>query len=130
MKRFFKWLFRRKSKDVPPQVTKVGPKPGPDIVGRQGGQARNRVHVYREPYGYPIRLCDWVAVDYDQIEDRHTCFGIHGPVDDMRVLAAALDYYEVNRKARVCQNCRAVAQGKRTSIGGVYHGHGKPSSVI
>jgi len=98
--------------------------PGNDIIGRQRGQKRNRVHIYRQPSGYPIRLCDWIMVEKTDIEEVGECQGINGPADDIRVLAAALNWRE-NAGDRICRHCKATAQGKRTSFGMEYHGHGK-----
>ena len=96
---WFKCLFRRKPKPVPFQLAELGP----DIIGRQGGQKRNRVHLYRQPFGYPIRACDWIAVEEEDLEDRRR------PVDG-----------ELWADALTCKHCLDVAQGKRE----VNHGHG------
>lgn len=120
-----KRLFGRKQKpdwkaSVPPPL-----KPGFDIIGRQGGhnRKRNRVHIYRQPFGYPIRLCDWIMVEEADIEVVGYCQGINGPAE-MITLATALDWRE-NQGDRICRHCKAVATGKRGATGMVYHGHGK-----
>ena len=79
---------------------------GPDIIARQGGQERNRVHLYRQPFGYPIRACDWEAVALDDLESL--------PDEPRNPLAAV-----------TCKHCQAVISGKRTSVGMDNHGHGK-----
>lgn len=99
--------------------------PSPDIIGRQAGQKRNRVHIYRQPFGYPIRACDWIAVDIENIEEQGRVQGPNGPADDLRVLASALDWREIYHNARICKHCRNLATGKRTSCGMNLHGRGK-----
>jgi len=89
------------------------PKPGPDLIARQGGQKRNRVHVYRQPFGYPIRACDWIAVD--NIEVLGQCQGADGPAE-LVTLNMALDLHERKPGVVICKHCRAVAQGKRNII--------------
>ena len=106
---WFTRLFRRKPK---PEPTPTRPKAGGDIIGRQGGQKRNRTHIYRQPLGYPIRLCDWGAQDIDSIERVGECQGLNGPAE-LNALELALDWAETNKDAVICKHCRAVAQGKR-----------------
>jgi len=113
--------------NIPRETLEAG-KPNRDIIGRQAGQKRNRVHVYRQPYGYPIRLCDWIMVEKTDIEEVGQCQGVAGPADDIQVLAAALDWRE-NAGDRICRHCRAVAVGKRTPIGMSNHGHGKGADI-
>jgi len=100
----FEWLkrlFGRTAVATPPEPEpKPRPEPGPDIVARQGGQKRNRVHLYRQPFGYPIRACDWSAVSLDELESL---------ADDPRDPLAAV----------TCRHCQAVILGKRASIGNV-----------
>lgn len=91
--------------------------PGGDIVGRQGGQERNRTHIYRQPFGYPIRLCDWVAVDVETIERIGEAQGLTGPAE-AAALVMALDWAETNKDAVICKHCRAVVQGKRGPLMG------------
>ncbi len=123
LERLFRRMFRRKDEIKPPLKGFTKPSPGPDLIGRQGGQARNRVHIYRQPFGYPIRLCDWVAVERGSIEAKGQCQGIHGPAEVL-ALAAALDWRE-GQGDRICRHCHAVSVGKRTSVGMDLHGHGK-----
>lgn len=92
-------------------------KPGGDIIGRQAGQKRNRTHIYRQPLGYPIRLCDWVAVDVEAIERIGEAQGLCGPAE-LPALVAALDWAESTKNAVICKHCRAVAQGKRGPVMG------------
>jgi len=89
------------------------PKAGPDLIGRQGGQKRNRVHVYRQPFGYPIRACDWIAAD--NVEVLGQCQGADGPAE-LVTLNMALDLHERKPGVVICKHCRAVAQGKRNII--------------
>jgi len=107
---WFKCLFSRKPKPVPFDR----PKPGPDIIGRQAGQKRNRVHIYRQPFGYPIRLCDWVMVELTDIEKVGECQGVGGPAE-LTTLLMALDW-RANQGDRICKHCEAVAIGYRQSI--------------
>lgn len=88
---------------------------GADIIGRQVGQRRNRVHIYRQPYGYPIRLCDWSGVQLEDIEELGRCQGIGGPAEPI-TLVTALDW-RLTQGDRVCQHCKAAALGKRFSVG-------------
>jgi len=92
-------------------------KAGGDIIARQGGQKRNRTHIYRQPFGYPIRLCDWVAVDVETIERIGEAQGLFGPAA-LLALEAALDWAESVKGAVICKHCRALAQGKRGPIMG------------
>lgn len=97
-----------------------------DIVGRQGGQKRNRTHIYRQPFGYPIRFCDWVAVERETIERIGETQGIQGGPAQKEALEMGLDWAETNKDAVICKHCRALAQGKRGPVmGEVNHGHGK-----
>lgn len=91
------------------------PKPGPDIIARQGGQKRNKTHIYRQPYGYPIRLCDWIYVDKTNIEVIGECQGVGGPAE-MPTLAAALDWAETKKKVVVCKHCQSAVVGRRFSM--------------
>ena len=122
---WFTRLFRRKSKPEPePDVvfdTEHGRdillKPAADIIGRQGGQKRNRVHIYRRPLGYPIRLCDWIAVDMESIQLIAHIEGISGPAE-MKALVTGLDWAETWKNNRgeyvtICKHCRATIHGKR-----------------
>lgn len=109
---WLKSLFGRKPKTVPFEP----PKRGPYIIGRQAGQRRNRVHIYVQPYGYPIRLCDWIVTDILAIEEvaRGLCLG--GVTSPRTTLAIALE----RRKYlgdQICRHCEAVVAGKRASIG-------------
>lgn len=111
---WFTRLFRRKQKPEPEPSTRLK---GGDIIGRQGGQKRNRVHIYRQPFGYPIRLCDWVAVDVKTIERIGEAQGLCGPAE-LPALLMALDWAETHKNAVICKHCRAVAQGKRGPVMG------------
>ncbi len=93
------------------------PKAGPDIIGRQRGQKRNRVHIFRQPYGYPIRLCDWALQDIDSIERIGEVEGTRGPVEAAR-LVMALDLMDTTKGTRVCKHCRATVKGKRGPLMG------------
>lgn len=97
-------------------------KAGGDIIGRQGGQKRNRVHIYRQPFGYPIRLCDWVAQDIDSIERIGEAQGLNGPAKSP-ALVMALDWAESTKGAVICKHCRAIVKGKRGPIMGVSGGY-------
>lgn len=96
-----------------------------DIIGRQGGQKRNRTHIYRQPLGYPIRLCDWTSQDKDTIESfGEVAQGANGPAAK-EALVMALDWAEKTKGAVICKHCRATVQGKREPIMAmVNHGHG------
>ena len=137
LKRLFRknWLgrlFRRKPGPRTPKPDPFQrPKPGADIIGRQGGHnaKRNRVHIYRQPYGYPVRLCDWVFIPADSIVKVGECQGMNGPAE-LPTLVAALDWRENVFNDRICGHCRKTAQGKRKSVGMAYHGHGKGAARI
>ncbi len=75
----------------------------PIFTARQGGQKRNRRHIYHQPYGYPIRACDWIAVDDENLEDiKYPPPGALWP-----------DYV-------TCRHCLAIAERKRGNpYGGV-----------
>jgi len=94
--------------------------PRGDIIGRQGGQNRNRTHVYRQPYGYPIRLCDWTIqgsiYDRTSIERIGETQGVTGGPAELEALVLALDWAEVNKKAVICKHCLAAVKGKRVSL--------------
>lgn len=112
---WFTRLFRRKPKPEPKSSIRL--EAGGDIVGRQGGQKRNRVHIYRQPFGYPIRLCDWVAEDVETIERVGEAQGLNGPAE-LPALVMALDWAESTKNAVICKHCRAIAQGKRGPVMG------------
>lgn len=108
--------------NIPRDKMEAG-KPNRDIIARQGGQKRNRVHVYRQPFGYPIRLCDWNAEAIEDLE-------VLGTWDEANTLAEtpldkALSYHADAIGKRYCRNCEAVVQGKRSSFGQDNRGHGK-----
>jgi len=88
------------------------PKPGPDLIARQGGQKRNRVHLYRQPFEYPIRACDWTAVEYNNVEVLGQYQGADGPAD-LATLNMALNLHARKPGVVICKHCRKVAQGKR-----------------
>jgi len=99
------------------EIVDKRPKAGGDIIGRQGGQKRNRAHIFRQPYGYPIRLCDWVAVDVETIERIGEAQGLTGPAQK-EALVMALDWAEATKGAVICKHCRAAVQGKRGPLMG------------
>ena len=94
-----------------------------DLIARQGGQRRNRVHLYRQPYGYPIRACDWVSVEHSKLE-----------VITELTPKPGLESWEIEYYFRdiewppdaktVCKHCLEVVRGNRNVIGAKYHGHG------
>ena len=116
---WFTRLLRRKPKPEPePDVgfdpehgRDRAPKPAADIIGRQGGQKRNRTHIYRQPLGYPIRLCDWIAVDMTSIEYIGEAQGVNGPAQK-EALVVALDWVESRKNAIICKHCRANIKHK------------------
>ena len=114
--RFFR--FKRLREPEKPAVPIRGLKAGGDIVGRQGGQKRNRTHIYRQPLGYPIRLCDWIAVDLDTIERIGEAQGISGGPAELPALNSGLDWAEAWKKAVICKHCRALVKGKRGPVMG------------
>jgi len=121
---WFTRLFRRKPKPEP-EPPSAQFKAGGDIIGRQAGQKRNRVHVYRQPFGYPIRFCDWVMVDLYLIERVGEVQGILGGPAELNALEVALDWAEAYKDAVICKHCLALAQGRRGPVMGmVNHGHG------
>jgi len=79
-------------------------RPGRDIIARQGGQKRNRVHLYEQPFGYPVRLCDWVAEG--EIEKMFTCATRE---ETKATIATLIEAGEVS----VCKHCQAIVEGKR-----------------
>jgi len=94
---------------------------GPALIARQGGQKRNRVHLYRQPFGYPIRACDWEAFAPEDLEDVFKLtFG--DPATALQSEGAAFH-------KPTCKHCQAVIAGKRTSVGGTNHGHGKGATL-
>jgi len=105
----------------------VGHKDRRDIIARQGGQKRNRVHLYRQPFGYPIRACDWTAVDVNDLETLGTWDEANARAETP--LANALLYHASVIGADYCRHCLAVAEGIRTSIGGTNHGHGTGATL-
>jgi len=80
-------------------------RPKPDLIARQGGQKRNRYHVYEQPYGYPIRRCDWVAVDREALEDAREIPGKEADV--------AIRIMKGDQAKRVCSHCLAIGRGRR-----------------
>ena len=112
---WFTRLFRRKPKPEPKRPQRFIM--GSDIIGRQGGQKRNRTHIYRRPFGHPIRLCDWIAIDMETIERIGEAQGLRGPAE-AAALAMALDWAESTKNAVICKHCRAIVQGKRGPIMG------------
>ena len=111
--------------DTPPK-----PEPGDDLIGREFGnhnEARNRVHVFRQPFGYPIRLCDWVAVDREKLFIFCHTQGPTGPAD-VEMTKRALEYEAMNLQKKggrpICKSCQAIVDGNRSSIGQDNHGNG------
>ena len=102
---------------IPP----VSHDPGPALTGRQGGQSRNRVHLYLQPFGYPIRACDWNAVDRESIEKAEE-FSVPNPAAGTVVITLAA---RGGTGDRICKLCQEIAAGRRASMGSVNHGHGK-----
>jgi hypothetical protein len=102
----------------PPPVFTINFRPGlATIIGRQRGQRRNRVHVYCQPYGYPIRLCDWVAVDKESIEQPDITIGI-------KQILYTLIHRLIGEQ--LCQHCVDIMTGKRAGRTGMEnHGHGQ-----
>jgi len=85
--------------------------PGKLIIARQGGQKRNRIHIYERPCGYPIRLCDWTFAPLEALE-------VLGEWDEENArtetkLENALLYYASSKGFQYCRHCMAVVQGKR-----------------
>lgn len=115
---WFTRLFRRRPKPKAEAMARIieERKPRGDIIGRQAGQKRNRTHVYRQPFGYPIRLCDWVAQDIDSIERIGETQGITGGPAELNALEVALDWAEAYKGAVICKHCLAIAQGKRGPV--------------
>jgi len=92
--------------------TEIKPKPGPDLIGRQGGQKRNRVHVYRQPHGYPIRFCDGETFDKEDLEALGKCTGGDGS-SEPAMLKMALALQERTPGVVICKHCLAILDGKR-----------------
>lgn len=109
---WFTRLFRRKLK---PEPAPIRLKAYGDFIGRQGGRRRNRVHIYRQWFGYPMRLCDWSAQNIDSIERIVEVQGLNGPAKSV-TLGARLDWAEATKDAVICKHCRAVARGKRVAL--------------
>jgi len=84
----------------------INPGIGRVTVARQGGQQRNRIHIYDYPFGYPIRICDWVAVALEDIEPTKTSPPPEEPY-----------------AAVTCRHCMAIVEGKRQSPGGPPEGY-------
>lgn len=85
------------SSSAPAFPTEPESKAGPELIARQGGQKRNRVHVYRQPFGYPVRLCDWVY---------------EGEIEPIPTVPPPGEPYA----AVTCKHCLAVIQGTRRSM--------------
>ncbi|MFA5429822.1 MAG: hypothetical protein WC329_01530 [Candidatus Omnitrophota bacterium] len=107
---------REPSEEIEVAMNKRKHEPGPDIIARPLGQKRNRVHVYRQPYGWPIRSCDWVAQAPEDLE-------IFWMIQE----GQAVGFFNLaaEKGHSICKHCRAIIEGKRVSIGGKNHGHGK-----
>lgn len=89
--------------DVPPPPRSL---PGPDFVARPKGQKRNKNHVYRQPYGYPIRLCDWTEADPEALD-----VAFVKDVDAGTNLKNFL--FSIIGKKPVCAHCWAIVKGDR-----------------
>lgn len=100
-------------------VEKAESKPRGDVIGRQGGhnKTRNRTHIFRQPFGYPIRLCDWTMQELDSIERIGEAQGTDGPAAK-EALVLALDWAEREKKAVICKHCLATVKGERGPIMG------------
>ena len=86
------------------EATKIQP-----ITARQGGQKRNRYHLYvpvnkKKFDGAYFRVCDWAGNNEIFLEDIV-------PVKGEAALALGA---RVIRHKDVCQNCKAVVAGRRT----------------
>jgi hypothetical protein len=92
---------------------------GPDLVARQLGQKRNKIHVYRQPFGYPIRLCDWTHQEPESLAVLHT----RGP--NMTLKQYLDEHTRFLDEGQVCLHCWHVLIGDRTSVGMDNHGRGK-----
>lgn len=70
--------------------------PKPEFIGREGGhnKKRNKIHIYQQPFGYPIRVCDWTGPD----EKVERFSGNYGDV--------------------TCKHCRAIIAGEREILYG------------
>lgn len=95
---------------------------GPDFIARPKGQKRNKYHVYRQPFGYPIRLCDWSAEVMDGLDDILTT-----PAD--MTLKNFIYGTGLIDKGRMCSHCWKVLLADRTSVGMDNHGHGKGAPI-
>lgn len=95
------WPFGGRPEDRPAPDT-----PGPDIIARLGGQKRNRVHVYRQPFGYPIQLCSWEMPE-QELENTFTCATEE---ETKATLSTLIEAGEVT----VCKNCQAIIEGKKS----------------
>jgi hypothetical protein len=107
--------YTAKSKVSPPPKKFIS---GLDMIARPKGQKRNKIHIYRQPHGYPIRLCDWV---YEEQEDIDIIFYGRGDTT-LKNLLFSSGYLEQNQ---VCLHCWRVLLGERKSFGMENHGHGK-----
>ena len=100
---WLKRLFGRKKENL---------KAGPDLIARQSGRKRNRIHLYLQPFGYPILACDWLAVEYSTLEDTLEVERGQG--------GNAIQILNGQPSKRICRHCLAIAQGRRTTVGQVY----------
>lgn len=88
-----------------PTIDRMRPVAGPDIIARQGGQKRNRYHIYKQPHGYPIRCCDWIGVERESLDDVREIPG--------KEAGMAIQILKGDQTKRVCSHCLAIARGKR-----------------
>lgn len=114
---FRPWKTAQQVRDMEQRSVDVIP-----FTARQGGQKRNRVHYYSQPFGYPIRVCDWVAVDRDGLE-KIEYFNNPNPITGVVVIC--LRSREGTGEA-VCKHCLAIAEGRQSlPLAVKNHGRGK-----
>lgn len=100
--------------DTTPTREDVAKLAKPAFIARQGGQKRNRVHLYIQPYGYPIRICDFFPVTTVGLEilfDEKPSASCRAPISNMLIFIKS-------EGGRVCSHCLAVVQKKRATKDG------------
>lgn len=130
----FKWVAKLFKKNPPlsPQqidrlaevyaqteIDKIVPKPnqpGPDIIARQGGQKRNRYHIYEQPQGWPVRVCDCEPKATTLLEDVRKPPPFLGEMGRTGWLVCEFESQELT--GRTCSHCMEVLHGRRKSTGG------------
>ena len=95
----------------------------PDLIARQRGRERNRVHLFKQTYGYPIRACDWVAVELIKLDVIIELPPMPG-LENARTEATFRGLERPPDDRLICKHCMEVVKGKRNVIGEQYHGHG------